>query len=347
MVVRTKRIVPEGACVWVCSLIAIICLGLEADPAAGLEPVTIRGSRFYSGSVPYFPSANFLSSGTPAFKLRTHTYLSLMISNETRRRMLDVAKNKGYNAMYIYTLNEGDYSGTIVSPYKSGIIGGEFDEYPVRWWRSELKRLNKHNIRPILWLFPDDSPTIHAASLSELKRYVQKMVESFDDLPIMWVLALEVDEYWSKKQADELGTYLKSHTQNPVGIHQTPRQTDYMTSSWVDYGVYQYGFGRSWEAIYEDTLFARMKISSKPFIAGEYDMDGRLLADQRGLAAAFAGIAGTGNGAPGELDEFMAALPDNMFPSRSGNILRLQGSGVTAVADMNSLSFQLEKKSFH
>jgi hypothetical protein len=66
----------------------------------------------------------------------------------------------------------------------------------------------------------DNSSVIASGSTVELKRYIEKMVQSFDDLPVMWVLGLEVDEYWSKAQADDLGTYLQFIANNPVGIHQ-------------------------------------------------------------------------------------------------------------------------------
>jgi hypothetical protein len=49
-----------------------------------------------------------------------------------------------------------------------------------------------------------------------------------------------------------------------------------------------------------------------------------------------------GNGAPGSLDEFMASLPDNMVPSRSGNNLYLTGSGIVAVADLINLTFSIQ-----
>jgi hypothetical protein len=43
-------------------------------------------------------------------------------------------------------------------------------------------------LTPIIWLVPDDSPTIHAASDSELRSYVTRMLTTFDSLPVLWIL---------------------------------------------------------------------------------------------------------------------------------------------------------------
>jgi hypothetical protein len=304
-----------------------------------IAPVTISGDRFYSGGSPYFPSTNFLSNG--ATYKATHVYFSDQLTDTQRAEMLTALKNEGYNSIFLYTINQGDYGSRVVTPYASGIIseGGAFDETKIQNWKTQMQDMISQGLRPILWLFPDDSSTIHNTSTTELKRYIQKMVSSFDDLPVMWVLALEVDEYWTKTKSDDLGSYLKSIAQNPVGLHQLSGKTDYMTSDWVDFGAYQYGFGKSWDTIYNDTLTKKSSLGNKPFLAAEYDVDGGTLAQQRGLAAAFANAAGAGNGAPPTLDEFMATLPDNLTPSRNGSILTLEGNGVIATADMNTLEF--------
>jgi len=207
--------------------------------------------------------------------------------------------------------------------------------------------ISTHKLRPIIWLFADDSFAIRDASTTELKRYISKMVASFDDLPVMWVLALEANEYFSKSKTDELGSHLASLASNPVGVHQTGGRTDYMVSSWVEFGVYQYGFNKTWQTIYSDTVTKKATIGGKPFFAGEYsrasESTNNVRSKQQGLAAAFAGAAGSGNGAPGGLDEFMAQLPDNMSPSRNGDILTLVGGVplVTATANMNTLEMTL------
>jgi hypothetical protein len=81
-------------------------------------------------------------------------------------------------------------------------------------------------------------------------------------------------------------------------------------------------------------------VGNKPFFAVEYELSSETKSKQFGLAAAFAGAAGIGNGGPGTLDEFMQTLPDNMVPTKSGNTLFLTGSGVTATADVVDLTFK-------
>lgn len=303
--------------------------------ATTIFPVTVSGNRFYSGGVPYYSSAHFLISPF------THSYFSPVLTDVERAGLIQTVKDGGYNSIYLYTLNQGDYSSQWVTPYVdsgSFVMGGSFDDAKIAWWKSEMESMIQDEIRPIIWLRADDSPAIVYGT--EFKRYIDKMVASFDDLPIMWVLGLEFDEYWSKTIADDLGSYLKSKTSNPVGIHQLPGNIDYMNLSWVDYGVYQflwYGADRTWVQIYSETLL--MNQLGKPFIASEYYRAEGFTAKQLGLAAAFANAAGTGNGAPSGLDEFMSTLPDNMMSSRDGNILTLTGGGVTATANMLTLEF--------
>jgi Protein of unknown function (DUF4038) len=255
--------------------------------------------------------------------------------------MRDATKAAGHNAMFVYTINENDYDGPSFSPYVSGIIGGAFDEVKINNWRNDLITLLKDNIRPVIWLFPDDAPTIRSTGSVELKRYIQKMVRSFSDLPVMWVLALEGDEYFTQTLINDLGSYLGSLTTQPVGLHQLAGKANWMTASWVDFAAYQYGFGLTWEQIYSDTLSRRSLVGNKPFFAVEYELSSGTKSKQMGLAAAFAGAAGIGNGGPGTLDEFMQTLPGNMVSSKSGNSLFLTGSGVTATANLVDLTFKL------
>ena len=303
-----------------------------------MKSVTIRGNRFYTDKKPYFLSTHFLMLNPHS----SHVYFSDRLSHTDRGKILDDIKAAGYNSIFLYTLNQGDYHARSVSPYQSGTIGGEFSEAKIQNWRNELVKMLNQDIRPILWLAADDSPAIAKTSGVEFKRYIQKMVQSFDDLPVMWVVGLEVDEYWSKAQAHELGTYLKSIAGNPVGIHQLSGQTSMMTYPWVDFAVYQEGFEGDWTTIYSSALQKQELLGNKPLLFAEYERGISTAAFQKGLAAAFARSAGVGNGAPAKLHNFMANLPDNMVPSRSGTNLYLTGSGMVAVADLINLTFSIE-----
>ena len=321
-------------------LAILIAVLATASVGESMDAVTIQGKRFYSGAGLYFPATHFLT----AIPKSSHVYLSHKLDTADRQKILTDLNASGYNSIFLYLLNQGDYHSRSVTPYQNlrGIIGGDFNETTIANWRAELLSMIAQNIRPVLWLFADDSEKIRKAPVDELKRFIEKMTTSFDDLPIMWVLGLEVDEYWSKAQADDLGSYLKRHAVNPVGIHQRSYRTDYMVSPWVDYGVYQTGFTGSWLDLYNDALAAQAQIG-KPLLFAEYQKGGSFTATQEGLAAAFAGSAGVGNGAPVGLAEFIAKLPDNMVPSRSGNILTLTGSGIVAHANMTTLEFIITK----
>jgi hypothetical protein len=326
---------------------------------SSMARVTIKGNRLYAGGTPYFLSTNFLTTGAPY--PGTLPYFSERLTDEDRAAMLNALKAGGYNAIFIYTLNGDDVKSRSVSPYTAdtpiGKMSGDFDDAKLNGWRTEMETMiNDYGLRPVIWLFPDDSPNIAKASEAEHKRYIREMVRRFDDLPVLWVLALEADEYWKDKAyVNRLGSYLQGLARNPVGIHQLPDRVDYMQAAWVDFGMYQYGFDqkddpRYWEKLYAETQQRMAQLRGKPFIASEYD-DMKDKTDTAeglriGLATAFAGAAGVGNGAPPDLDEFMAALPDRMKPSRQGTSFTLTGGGVTATAnlgDVNTLQYRSEK----
>lgn len=341
-------------------LIGGVFLFSGAKTAKAMAPVTIcenDPTRFCSGGEPYFLSANFLTLEEPYTKERDCTYLAPCMNTTRRSNVLNILTTSNqYNAQFIWLTIEGERSDQNVTPYKNSFFGGDFDDAKIQNWRTKIIELINNGIRPVLWLFPDDAPSIHGtrrdsgASIEEKKTYIEKMVDSFDDLPVMWVLGLEVNEYWNKPYCDTLGNYLQSIANNPVGLHQTGGRVDYMTSDWVDFGMYQYGIEHnwfssspyrdtlSWGEIYNETIQKKAELGNKPFVAAEYDVEGSTAAKQRGLAAAFAGAAGTGNGAPSGLDEFMQGLPNGLTSTKSGNMLSLQGSGGLAQVNMTNLT---------
>ena len=300
----------------------------------------IEAGRFTRNGEPFFPVGNFLTSES-ADGPRTHTYLSEQVTDTERQHMLSVASAAGYNVFSIYTYNEGDYGGVAISPYANGGFGGAFDDGKLLLWESRVDAILAAGMHPIIWLVPDDSSGIHGASISELQDYITGMVATFDALPVLWILALEADEYWDASRVNTLGNHLASETVRPVGIHQLNNQSSYMKADWVDFGAYQYGFGKSWQEIFDATVTTAGSLG-KPLIAMEYDLDDGSNDDRLGLAAAFGGARGVGNGAPLGLAAFMAGLPESMSSSRTDTHAALEGGGVTAVADLGSLSFAVQ-----
>jgi len=314
--------------------------GDAGDDAGSSIDLAIGNGRFVRGGAPFFPVGNFLTSENGSGP-RTHTYLSDEISDPDREHMLSVATAAGYNVFSIYTYNENDYQGEDITPFANGGFGGAVDQGKLDTWKVRVQRIVDVGLHPIIWLVPDDAPQIHAASTDALKSYIAEMVAHFDDGPVLWILALEADEYWDGARVQDLGTHLAGLTVRPVGVHQVPDHIDYMQQSWADFGAYQFGFGKSWQTIFDTTVQHRAALG-KPLIAMEYDLQGGDNDDRLGLAAAFGGAHGVGNGAPSGLAAFMAALPGAMTSSRTDTHAQLAGGGVTAAADMGALTFQTQ-----
>jgi hypothetical protein len=307
--------------------------------AAGID-LAVEAGRFTRGGQPFYPVGNFLTA-QGGNGPRTHTYLSEQHDDLARQGMIDLAVANGYNTFSIYTYNEGDYGGVGLSPFSGNGFGGSFDDAKLLVWRQRVEALLDAGLHPIVWLVPDDSPGIAGASNAALHSYFDRMVTEFDDLPVLWVMALEVDEYWGLARCEALGGYLASIATHPVSVHQLSGESDCMAKGWTDFASYQYGFGKSWQQVFDDTVTLSASLGDKPLIAFEYDLDGGDNDERLGLAAAFGGAEGVGNGAPGGLAAFMQGLPTGMQSSRGQGQTHLIGGGVSASADMTTLTFSV------
>jgi hypothetical protein len=190
-----------------------------------------------------------------------------------------------YNAIYVYTLNQGDYSASrvpenVVTPYGSGGFSfdtARLDAARVDAWRDALESLiDDYQLKPFLWLAADDSSAIAGASLATWRTYVDHMVAAFDSLPIVWVLGLEVDEYWSPSQVAERRSYLQSRTDHPVGVHLTTsesRNTSSAYTSGFDFVMVQFASPQSNAAYVSDAN--RYIRTDRPYIASEFNVSGR------------------------------------------------------------------------
>jgi hypothetical protein len=312
---------------------------VEATPGPAVD-LTLAPDGFLRGGARFFPVGNFLTA-RDASGPRTHLYLSDRLTDADRASMLEIARSTGANVLSIYTYNENDYEGVAISPYVRGGFGGAIDDALLETWAGRMEHIVAAGLNPVIWLVPDDSPKIHAAPDSALTAYVDAIVARFDSFPVLWILALEADEYWPDDKIERLGAHLASKTARPVGVHQLEGEHHLMRSSWVDFGAYQYGFGKSWRRIFDDTMRVRRAIG-KPLFAMEYDLDGGDEDERRGLAAAFGGAAGVGNGAPVGLARFMASLPPGMKRSRTWSRAQLEGAETAALADMKTLAFRRE-----
>ena len=219
--------------------------------------------------------------------LYTHLYAGY--SDGDRAEAREALKERGYTHIYLYAMNEGDYGGKIVfNGYRSP-----------EQFRARLQELVDDGLAPVLWLAPDDAPSFHRDSAQTLPASWDRFIPTVDDLVSSYVVGLEMDEYWSGDEQNQLGRHLDNLTDRPLFVHYTSGEWEGAKSEWVDGLIYQYGFGLSEGDVADRTaqLVSRLHPMGKTFIAGEYayrvpEADARRL----GAAALRAGADGVGNG---------------------------------------------------
>jgi len=224
-------------------------------------------------------SASFLMMDS---KWMTLNYLH---PNANKVGMRNAAKANGDTHIYLYTRNAGDNGGG----YNLGQISPQPD------WEARLDELNSIGLKPVLWLTPDDSPSIVNQSMDAQKAHFSNMVNRFDNKVTGYVTCLECDEYWSAAQVQALVAHLKSVTNKPVGVHLTPSfKPEYFANA--DYIFLQTGFNKTAEEVKAMVAHA-IAVTGKPVVASEYAHESRS-ANARALgdAACAAGAIGTGNG---------------------------------------------------
>lgn len=162
-------------------------------------------------------------------------------------------------------------------------------------FRELLQELIDDGIQPVVWL-TSDTGDWKDKSANAIKADLKNLIPKIDDLASSYTLGIEINEYWSKAEASDIGDFVQSLSRKKIASHQTPGRWDYCKSSWCDYMILQYGFGKSESEIKSMTKQAINDLS-KPVVAGEYNLDGaESLSVKLGDAAVSAGSAGFGNG---------------------------------------------------
>jgi hypothetical protein len=281
--------------------------------------VTISGNRFFVGDVEYYPKTDFLTAVSPGTDIRTYTTHCYLSQGPARKQTLrDALIGSGYNSIYVYTLNQGDYSAggshpeNVVTPYGTG--GWSFDtnqlnQARIDAWRAEIHSLiYDHHLKPFIWLRADDSSEINSASLAKWNTYVDHMVAAFEEYPIMWVLGLEADEYWTTTQVSDRRAYLQSQTQRPVGVHLTINETRNVNSGYktgFDFIMVQFDSPQNNSEYVSDTN--QYVLLDRPYIAAEFNVAGTggeptVTARSKAIGSVIAGVGnpsrvcGIGNG---------------------------------------------------
>jgi hypothetical protein len=211
--------------------------------------------------------------------------LNYLHPNADKVGMRNAAKAHGDTHIYLYTRNGGDNGGG----FNLSSISPQPD------WEAKLDELNNMGLKPVLWLTPDDSPSIVNQSLDAQKAHFSNMVARFDSRVTGYVTCLECDEYWSAAQVQALVAHLKSQTNKPVGVHMTPSfNAEYFANA--DYVFLQTGFNKTPEQVKAMVAHA-IAVTGKPVVASEYHLESRsATARALGDAACAAGAIGTGNG---------------------------------------------------
>ena len=210
--------------------------------------------------------------------------------NAFKTQMMNAAIANGDTHFYIYSRNGGDNGG----PFDLDYMAPQAD------WETQIQGILDKGLKPIMWLTPDDSPTITNQSIAAQKAHFDEMVRRFDKQISAYVVCLECDEYWGPAKVNELVRHLKTKTNKPVAVHLTSGvgghkgNLDYYKGA--DYVFLQTGWDRSHEEITKMVQQAKAQ-TGLPVILSEYALESRsATARAMGDAGCAAGAVGTGNG---------------------------------------------------
>jgi len=173
---------------------------------------------------------------------------------------------------------------------------------------TRLKELVGDGIAPVVFL-TSDGGTWRDQSASAINADLSEIIPQIDPWVSSYVLALEVDEYWSTSKANTIANHLQTLTTKKIGDHERPDGDnagtgyDYCQASWCDYMALQTDPGTA--TFLQNKITAAKNALGKPVVAAEYfDSDGiQNTTEAEGVAlgdaAVAAGAAGFGNGGTG------------------------------------------------
>jgi hypothetical protein len=252
---------------------------LYAGTAGGAVLVISTARNRIVGRIPLPPSAaahraDFLTN--PDCDSGTIFYATADPAARTRCR--NGVKSRGYTHLYISVASSRhDF----------------FDNAP--GFARLLRELVNDGIKPVVWL-TSDTGGWKDQSMAKIKADLASFIPQIDSLVSSYSLGVEVDEFWTKSEADQIGNHLRTLTAKPIAAHQTTGRWDYCRSTWCSYMVLQYGFGQTESVVARMTRQAIADLG-KPVVAGEYNEGpSELVSVRLGDAAVAAGAVGFGNG---------------------------------------------------
>lgn len=218
----------------------------------------------------------------------------LRMSQAKREAWYDYLQSIGANSLF-FTLS---HTSAGITPYKRG-FSGEFDVEKLRAWRAEVVEQNRRGLIPVLYLFDDQGNWHNESNQAEHQRFIETMVQTFNDLSVVWCTAMEPEEYWSTAYQEKVAVYLKRCGVEQVGVHTT--QDRYLTAStdilfcempWHP----REGHRHSAAEVGQRTARLIAQHPGKDIVMWEANWDADEHARAQGQAALQAGAAGAGTG---------------------------------------------------
>lgn len=232
----------------------------EAAPGSNLGGVVRDGKyfRFQNGDFIYLVG-NFLDF---ANGLRTtHTYMSETTNDTQRTNILNRQVDfHTINKANIYFANKGDYDNQSVTPWLGS--AGENDKTRMdlaRWKKYDQYILDfkEKGVLAQMWFFADDSNfgALSVENKNRLARYAMARTSAFSHM--MYVLALEWQEGWTKESVREFGQFVDQHNPwgRPLSVHNlTLTGWAFRGQEWATFIASQAGNDSSMEKVSEYTV---------------------------------------------------------------------------------------------
>jgi len=163
----------------------------------------------------------FIPIGDCAFFLRSENW-----KRKTRLKWIDNMASMRVNKIIICMVNDADKD---VYPWlgkRRSIKYARFNLARMRMWEEVFERMRQKGIIAYLWFYSDDSKNLlPMANSEEENQYFKYMIARFAAYEnIVWNLALEYQEYRTKKWAKERATFIKDEDpyDHLIAVHQTP-----------------------------------------------------------------------------------------------------------------------------
>lgn len=259
----------------------------------------------------YMPPAGALYAGflMDDAKIRVMNKLSINANAEDYTALLKAQREFGFNQICYFLLNEGD-GGPVPTTFYRDKWFGDVDMDRVAMMRARIQAAKAMGFAVELWGFPDDSPSLRAATPEQIKGAYEAMVQHFGDLADSWCVGLEIDEWgetwwnklWHKPDMTTIQGVVEilKATGKPVAVHLTDyKDINLALQSGADTFNAQFGWLSKPAQMTEAMAWLNQRKGTMKIVACEFNRDSVTpLATSLARAAMAAGAAGTQTGRP-------------------------------------------------